>query len=164
MWDSLEQFIDWYKLNNFPMRPPFDDPVYVTDISYSYVLYREGCYQAEMYLVRPNTGSPEHSHPGVENIVMVLGGDIHTTTNGNYTDLSSMYDEPAADGTNKLFGVCGTKLTDENTHALHVGDKGGAFISFEKWPQGMTPTSVTINWKGEPVDSSHASIIKTLEN
>jgi hypothetical protein len=42
MWNTIEEFAQWYKDNGFPIRPPFEDPVYVTDISYSYVLFREG--------------------------------------------------------------------------------------------------------------------------
>ena len=71
MWETLEEFVDWYKAEGFPMRPPFEEKVYNTDISMSYVLYREGRYQAELYLVKPNTESPEHSHPGIENMIMV---------------------------------------------------------------------------------------------
>ncbi len=163
MWNTLEEFAKWYKENNFPIRPPFEDPVYVTDISYSYVLFREGQYQAELYLVRPNTSSPDHSHPGVENIIMVWGGDIHTTRNGQFEDLSSNYDSPSPLGTNKLFGACSEKLTDKETHALKVGNKGGAFLSLEKWPAGITPNSVTVNWKGDPVDEGHRKIIQSLD-
>lgn len=164
MWQTLEEFAQWYKDNGFPIRPPFEDPVYVTDISYSYVLFREGQYQAELYLVRPNTSSPEHSHPGVENIVMVWGGNVHTIQNGKLFDYSEHYTEPSENGTNKLFGMCSQKLTDDQTHALIAGDKGGAFLSLEKWPEGVTPNSVTINWKGDPVDPTHRTMIKVLEN
>ena len=164
MWNTLEEFAQWYKDNGFPVRPPFEDLVYVTDISYSYVLFREGQYQAELYLVSPNTSSPEHSHPGVENIVMIWGGNVHTVQNGKLLDYSEHYKESAENGTNKLFGMCSKKLTDDQTHALIAGDKGGAFLSLEKWPEGVRPDSVTINWKGEPVDPAHGKIIKTLEN
>jgi len=162
-WNTLEEFAEWYKSNGFPIRPPFEDPVYTTDISYSYVLFREGQYQAELYLVRPNTSSPDHSHPGVENIIMVWGGNVHTRQNGKTFDYSEHYNEPATNGTNKLFGMCSQKLTDDQTHALIAGDKGGAFLSLEKWPDGVTPNSVTINWAGDPVDPSHSEIIKALE-
>ena len=163
MWNNLEEFAEWYKQNGFPIRPPFEDPVYVTDISYSYVLFREGQYQAELYLVRPNTSSPEHSHPGVENIIMVWGGNVHTIQNGELFDYTDHYKEPSKNGTNKLFGMCSEKLTDEQKHALIAGDKGGAFLSLEKWPDGVKPNSVTINWAGDPVDPGHGQIIKVLE-
>lgn len=160
MWETLEEFAEWYKSNGFPIRPPFEDPVYVTDISYSYVLFREGQYQAELYLVRPNTSSPDHSHPGIENIIMVWGGNVHTRQNGEVFDYSEHYKEARADGTNKLFGMSSSKLTEDQTHALIAGDKGGAFLSLEKWPVGKKMTSVTIEWNGEAVDPSHAELIK----
>jgi hypothetical protein len=160
MWNTLEEFAQWYKDNGFPIRPPFEDPVYVTDISYSYVLFREGQYQAELYLVRPNTSSPDHSHPGIENIIMVWGGDVNTSNNGKYLDLSDCYKEPNSQGTNKLFGMCSDKLTDKGYHALFAGSKGGAFLSLEKWPEGKKMSSVTIEWEGEAVDPNHAELIK----
>jgi hypothetical protein len=163
MWETLEEFVEWYKKEGFPIRPPFEDPVYVTDISYSYVLFRQGQYQAELYLVRPNTSSPDHNHPGVENIVMIWGGDIHTRQNGKHLDLTKEYQTASETGTNRLFGVCGEKLDDRGTHALIVGDKGGAFLSLEKWPEGVKPNSVTINWSGDPVDPGHLKIIQPLE-
>lgn len=159
MWKTLEEFAEWYKNQGFPIRPPFEDPVYTTDISYSYVLYREGQYQAELYLVRPNTSSPEHSHPGVENIIMVWGGDVSFSQEGKYTDLSEHYQEANSQGTNKLFGMCGPNLNGTATHALYAGAKGGAFLSLEKWPEDRKPSSVTIHWQGEPVDAEHGKII-----
>jgi len=164
MWNTLEEFAEWYKSNNYPIRPPFEDPIYFTDISYSYVLYREGQYQAELYLVRPNTSSPPHSHPNVENIIMLWGGDVSFSHNGEYFDLTNENKEPSAEGTSKLFGVAGPTLTDKDTHALFAGDKGGAFLSLEKWPLGTKPNSVTINWSGEPVDEEHRRIIQQLKD
>jgi hypothetical protein len=162
MWETLEEFVEWYKENKFPIRPPFEDPVYITDISYSYVLFREGQYQAELYLVRPNVSSPKHNHPGVENIVMLWGGDVSLEHNGEYLD-SSSFNTKADNGTSNLFGMCGPKLTDKETHALFAGAKGGAFLSLEKWPEGVIPNSVTVNWAGDPVDQHHQQIIKTLK-
>lgn len=162
MWNTLEEFVEWYKAEGFPIRPPFEDPVYVTDISYSFVLFREGQYQAELYLVRANTSSPPHCHPGVENIIMVWGGNPYTDINGVAIDYPEEFNSKADDGTSKLFGMQGGKLTDSDTHALRTGTKGAAFLSLEKWPAGVSPNSVTINWVGDPVDPLHGNIIKPL--
>lgn len=149
MWQTVEEFADWYKLNNYPIKPPFEDPVYVTDISYSYVLFREGQFQVELYLVRPNTASPEHSHPGIENIVLLWGGDIGHTTNTI---------SPA------IFGLTGPTIRDNATHALHAGNKGCAVLSIEKWADGKKPTSVSINWVGSPCGAIHDKLIKDESN
>lgn len=162
MWETLEEFVEWYKENKFPIRPPFEDPIYITDISYSFVLYREGQYQAELYLIKPNSRTPTHSHPGVENIIMLWSGGISVEHNNIFVD-SSPYDGLSENGTSKLFGVCGNKLTDENTHAVFTKEKGGALLSLEKWPEGVKPNSVTVNWLGDAIDTDHQQIIKSLK-
>lgn len=163
-WATLEEFVSWYVKNRFPIRPPWQDPVYVTDISMSYVLFRQGQYQVELYLVKPNTRSPEHSHPGVENVILCLGGDINFSHDNVFHDLSKYHTGPGKNGiTSQLFGYAGKKLTPENTHALQVGNRGGAFLSIERWKDGAEVNSVTVNWSGDPVDSEHQAIIKTVE-
>lgn len=142
-WNSIEDFAAWYKVNKFPIRP-VDDPVYVTEISMSYVLFREGQFQAELYLVKPHTGSPEHSHPGVENIIMVWGGDIGTALDNV---------APA------IFGNQGPTIRENNTHALHAGNRGGAFLSLERWEEPLKPTSVTIRWKGDTCGDEHTKLV-----
>jgi hypothetical protein len=149
-WKNVEEFASWYKINKFPMRPPIEDPVYATEISMSYVLFREGQYQAELYLVKPNTGSPEHSHPGVENIIMLMGGNVGLRVNG--------IDNIPPKGL-PLFGVFGETIRNNSSHALCCGDMGGAFLSLEKWDEGIKPTSVTIRWQGETCGDNHTGLV-----
>lgn len=158
---TIEEFAAWYKANNYPVQPPFEDCVYVTDISYSYVLFRQGRFQAEVYLVKPNANSEEHSHPGVENIILFWGGDAATVHDGVRTECPNRLSQKA-DGTGTAFGVMGPKITDANTHALQTGDKGAAFLSLEKWPEDVKPTSVVVNWKGAPICKEHAKIMQPL--
>ena len=150
MWQTVEEFAAWYKANGMPIRPPKEDPVYVTEISMSYVLFREGQFQAELYLVKPNTGSPDHSHPGINNIIMLLGGDIGVKTNGVIDMVPSDID---------IFGLLGQTINSGDTHGLHVGDRGGAFLSLEKWDDNIKPTSVTIRWVGETCGDAHTALV-----
>lgn len=159
--NTIEEFAEWYKQNNYPIRPPFEDCVYVTDNSYSYVLFRQGQFQAEIYLVRPNSSSPEHSHPQVENIILLLGGDPAATYDG-VMDSMPIFTQPRADGTSPIFGMMGPKITDKHTHALHTGNKGAAFLSLEKWPDNVRPTSVVVNWKGAALGEMHEKHINSL--
>ena len=151
MWQTVEEFASWYKANNMPMRPPKDDPVYVTEISMSYVLFRDGQFQAELYLVKPNTGSPQHSHPGIENIIMLMGGDI------TLEDKSGARLSPPKGM--DIFGLLGSTIRNGETHALLCGDKGGAFLSLEKWEEGIKPTSVTIRWEGDTCGDAHTALV-----
>jgi hypothetical protein len=161
MWNNLEEFANWYKEKGFPIRPPFEDPIYITDISYSYVLFREGQYQVELYLIKPDSETPDHSHPGIENIIMVWGGDLHTRINGVFMDYPKEFNARSSSGASTLFGMCGDKLTDKQTHAVITGAKGGALLSIEKWPERVKPTSVTVRWDGDTVGLAHN---KTIED
>lgn len=159
MWSTLEEFVNWYKAEGFPIRPPFEDPIYITEMSYSFVLYREGQYQVELYLIKPDSESPDHKHPHVENIIMVWGGDANTRVDGVLKEYPAWLNDKAENGTHKLFGMTGEKLTDEQTHAVITGQKGAALLSLEKWADHIPPTSVTINWMGDPVGPSHANLV-----
>jgi len=158
MWNNLKEFVVWYKAEGFPIRPPFEDPIYITDISYSYVLYREGQYQAELYLIKPNSETPDHSHPGIENVIMTWGGDLQININNEFKDLTG-FNSRASNGTSRLFGFFGDTLTDEQTHAVITGAKGCALLSLEKWPEGVKPTSVTVRWAEKTVGSEHDNTI-----
>jgi hypothetical protein len=163
MYNTVEEFAEWYMRKGFPIRPPFKDPVYVTDISYSYVLYRAGQYQAELYLIKPNHDTPDHSHPGVESIIMIWGGDLNTRIDGQLVEYPSTYNsQNMGDGTSNLFGACSKKLTDKETHAVITGPKGGALLSLEKWPNGIVPTSVTVRWQGNTLGKDHDQTIEEL--
>lgn len=160
-WNTLEEFVEWYKSNKYPIRPPFEDPVYVNDNSHSYVLYREGQYQVELYLVAPNSYVPPHSHPHIENIIIVWGGEMDLKNGNQYYNLDQYFDEPAPDGTCKLFGQVTLKMTPGVEHEVNVKKKGAAFLSIERWADGITPTSAILEWKGEPVGELHK---KELDN
>lgn len=160
--NTLEEFADWYKQNGYPIRPPAVDCVYVTDNSYSYVLFRQGNFQAEIYLVQPNSGSPEHSHPKVENIILFWGGDASTTYDGVPINPPAVAQPKGLDEPSPYFGAMGPKMTDEHTHSLRTGPRGAAFLSLEKWPENVRPTSVIVNWKGAAIGAQHAPHIDSL--
>lgn len=153
--NSLESFFLWYKTNGYPFKPPIDGAVFVTDIAYSYCLYRHGKFQVEIYLVKPNAHSPEHSHPGVENIIMLMGGDA-------FAGGKHLPHNPAE--VRDVFGLCGPKITDADTHSLVTGAKGAAFLSVEMWPDNITPTSLSVNWKGDTCGPTHSALLTAASN
>jgi hypothetical protein len=162
MWNTLKEFVDWYIENKYPLRPPFDSGVYVTDFSNSFILYREGQYQVELYLIKPGTLPADHSHPNVENIIMVLGGTIEGSVNNQVHDVSHLWNKSNPDGTSILFGKLTEPLIYPSTHSVGGGPNGCAVMTFEKWPEGVKPTSVIYDWGGPPVGEFHRSALEDV--
>ena len=154
--DSLEDFMTWWTEGRY-LRPPFKSPIHVTDIAYALCLYRDGPFQVELYVCKPNTESPMHTHDGVESISIYLSGNLQFSRDGkNYADLSK-YQYAKPDGTHALFGQR-AEANFGGAHALRIGKEGGSFLIFEKW-HGKDPVSVTVNWQGETVGSLHDKTI-----
>ena len=165
MWNTLEEFVKWYEDAGFPFRPPQHNAIFRTNNASALVLYREGQYQAEMYIGDPNSVTPEHSHPGVKSIIMFLSGEGNTTVNGEFVaDPRPFFNKLNKDGTSVLFRQ--KVVVDPNdTHGLTTYSKGFAFLSIEQWPEGVEPTSVTLHWEGDTTGSIHDETIrKSKEN
>lgn len=158
---TVEQFKSAWLKAKCPIRPPFKDCVFTTDIAYSLVLYRTECFQVELYICKPNTNAPFHQHPGVDSCFIYLGGNIDFgRADGAYSDLSALQIISEYGNHHYLFGQS-VSAPDGALHTLKVHQEGGAFLSFEKW-NTMEPTSVTINWKGKPVGSEHEETLGKL--
>jgi hypothetical protein len=155
---TVEQFSMWWVKHRI-IRPPFLDGVFFTDIAASIVLYRNGPFQVELYVSKPDTESPYHSHPGVDSLLMYLTGDLTFGKDGKALDWEQ-YQRPREgdEEVHFLFGKYDI-LAPEQTHNLKTNGKGGAFFSFEKW-HDRVPNSVTVNWEGEPSGVLHEKVIK----
>lgn len=155
---SVEQFTHWW-LKHRPMRPPFVDGVFFTDIAASIILYRKGPFQVELYVSKPETESPYHSHPGVDSLLMYLTGDLTFGKNGKPLDWSE--NQKPREGDEEVHSLFGKYdiLAPNESHNLKTNGKGGAFFSFEKW-HDKVPNSVTVNWEGEPSGVLHQKVIQ----
>lgn len=159
MWHSVEEFAEWYESADFPIRPPQNNAIFKTNNACALVLYREGQFQVELYIVDPNSITPEHRHPGVESIIMYLSGEGSTTINEvQPADPRPFFNMLNSNGTSILFKQK-LRLDSNDSHGLVCYDKGFAFFSIEKWPDGITPTSVAAHWDGETTGDIHNNTI-----
>lgn len=162
-WNTVDEFAQWYEDHGFPMRPPQNNAIFRTNNASALVLYREGQFQAELYIADADQVSPEHSHPGVESIIMFLSGEGSTTVNGKEeVDPRPYFNKINADGTSLLFKQK-VRINPIDSHGLICYDKGFAFFSIEKWPDGMTPTSVAAHWHGDTTGEIHDKMIKKVK-
>ena len=153
---TVEDFKDWWLSQGTPIAPPFENAVFFTEMTYAIVLFRHGIFQVEMYLIKEDTVSPTHNHPGVDSCFYYLTGNVEFgDAQGMFRDLSKMQGAQE-NGLHRLYGQ--TLSIGETDHSVRCF-KNGAYLSFEKWNTGK-PTAVAINWAGESVGKEHDKIIK----
>jgi len=156
--NTVEEFANWWLTHGCPLRPPFKNAIYFTEMTSSLCIFRHENYQIEMYIVNPDMDCPSHHHPGVDSLFMYLTGNLQFgKPDGTFTDTTE-HQQEGAHGMHMLFGRMVTALNAEN-HSVKTGTEGGAYLSFEKWNDGI-PDSVAVNWVGDTVGDQHTTIIK----
>ena len=144
MWNNLDEFVEWYKANNNPFRPPTIDPIYKTPFNQSAVIFREGRYQVELYFMKPNWISTDATAPGLENRIQFLSGTIKTEVDGEIvSDTESFKAEDNETSLHPLHGIV-FKADAKGTSKIHYGPKGACLLIFQKWDDGIPMTSMSI--------------------
>lgn len=154
---TLLSFRDWWVKKGAPIRPPFKNPVFITDIAYAVCIFRHKQYQVELFITKPNTCAPYHSHPGVESSFMYLAGSLNFLAPGvtsKFNVLDFQYENPET-GAHILLGQTIDLFAAGGEHTVAIGPEGGCFLSFEKWENDIEPVSVTVNWEGESIGKEH---------
>ena len=156
MWSNVTEFKQWW-LKSRPLRPPFDQASFITDLAYSLCLYRGGAFQIELYILKPDSTAPFHSHPGVDSTFIYLGGNLEFgLEDGTFPDLSE-FQKAKENGAHMLLGKS-ADAPDGMLHSVRTFKEGGAFLSFEHWKE-KEPDSVVLNWTGEPDGKVHAQVL-----
>lgn len=162
MWANIDEFTKWYKDNGYPMRPPNDDPIYVTDHSLSAITFREGRYQVELYFLSANWETPNHAHPGIEYRIIYLNGTVTGTKNNQkMLDIPDYFysDMKNPDGTNIGFGTV-WDFSESDEHTVKTGPRGGLIAITQYWPEHLTMSSQSVHYVGDPIGPDHAGRIK----
>lgn len=151
-WATVEEFADWYLESKMPMMIPWNASVICTDDATAMCLFRKGEYQVELYLVHPQQFVPRHEHPNVEVVTMFLsGGETSRNT-------------PAcAYGVGEQWGMMAPKLEEGEAHGglTSTIDKGGfALLAFQRWPDGVKPSSAAVQWRGETAGPKQERLIR----
>jgi hypothetical protein len=115
----------------------------------SQIVYREGRFQAELFMLRPNIGFPrQHRHPDVDSIDVGMSYQVPLIVGG--LDLS---------GGRPNFGAH-YHIGPEDWHTVGDVPNGGAFVSLQEWLHDIPPTSVGLNWEGTPVSEAHRALLR----
>ena len=139
--DDLENFKNWW-LSSRPINTPDLNALTYVAETHGVVLYRQDCYQVEMFLVKPNSEIEPHIHPNVDSFEVYLGGDINFMCNGEW------FAENVIGSSIRVY--------PNSWHGGKFGERGGCFISVQKWLNGIEPKFVGDDW----VDTKNTSSYK----
>lgn len=148
---NLAAFARWFLAQPFgSLRPPRSlSLLYRTEggCVTSVVLHRDAPYQVELF-AGPGPGHfPPHRHPSVDSFEVMLGGDIGFTLRGKRLFSEQQLAAVADDGTSIVRGAM-IRVRPGDLHGAEIGPAGGAFLSIQRWLNGVQPTSVGLNWEG----------------
>lgn len=149
--DKLTQFKDWWMANR-NLRVPFDSPVVVdaaphVDVSvWGAVLYRAGCWQVQLFILKPNCVVPEHRHPNVDSYEVFLSGDVEFTLDAQIAMPMGLSAVPGFDGHHEMLGTH-IRVAPGMWHGATSGAKGGLFLSIQQWLNNVPPTNVGDDWE-----------------
>jgi quercetin dioxygenase-like cupin family protein len=121
------------------------------------VLHRQGQFQTQLCLCKPDAEIPEHSHPNVESVLIYVTGEIDLKIGGQkvYEPGSIHETESGGCSQNRHHGY----IAAGQPHSAKIGPAGGAFITCQRWIQGE-PQTVEMDWQGPALSTEHAEAIR----
>lgn len=134
---ELKEFFRWYfshagLLTKFPQNP-----LKMLKNSTELILYRDGQNQVELITLREGAVIPPHRHPNIDTYeVPTCGRGSVATVDGRTTD------------TEKALRTHIVPLPRNVLHSATIGAEDAAFISVQRWKDGVTPTFITDDWVG----------------
>ena len=169
-WNTLEEFTYWYLQSEMPLMPPYDAKIYVTDLSYSTIIFRKDVYQVEQYFIKPNAVFPPHTHVNFENILVFLSGEFKGKQGTSLQDFDNTsdwksfgYNEPIPNNIwqpSVNYKTSGKKLIPGTFHSIQAGPRGCCLLSIEKWvTQEKLLSSATLAYEGSPVGPIHEAAL-----
>lgn len=129
--DDLEQFKDWWLANRIINTPINDALNFVAD-THGVVLFRQNEYQVELFAVKPNSEIKPHIHPNVDSFEVFISGDINFMCNDEWFDKN-------------IIGST-IRVKPNSFHGGLFGEKGGCFLSIQRWLNEVKPTFVGNDW------------------
>ena len=145
--DDLEEFLEWYVANPRHAAIPFHHGFTFDQGVCGFVLFRQPPYQVQMFIVAPGYDVPEHRHPNVDSFEVYLGGHLEMRLAGHVVVNPDEASVCAPNGLSHARG-CVLRLRPRDWHGGKAGASGGAFLSVQKWLNGLDPTSVGDDWMG----------------
>lgn len=142
--ELLSFLADYFEGDRVRISPPQRNLLFDQGVT-SIVLHRAGRFQVELIVVAPGVKIPEHLHEDVDVIEVAIAGGIDLWV----ADVRAGYvREPRADGKMRDLGRY-VSIAADAWHCGNAGPDGACFLSVQCWREGVTPSHVGQNWRGQ---------------
>ena len=138
-WASLEDFANWYLDQRLPYQIPANAELFRTDDASALCVFRHGQFQVELYFIDDVFRVKAHAHPGVEVLQLSMvspglpfGSPMNHIRSGEFHGGRGRPDDPSLPG---------------------------SILAFERWDEGLPPTTVAARWHGPLVGPLHRAIV-----
>lgn len=143
---DVVEFSEWYLDNKMPIRILGKQEMFITDISTSWIMFRHGRFQVEMYLMPEDVAdAPNHGHP--------------------FMDVATVTICYAGNGiSNSVWGLPRV-LKAGDMHGSSANGRGSIFLAIQHWHvNDEEMTSAAVNWKGNLCGPIHKQLIEKHYN
>ena len=128
---TLEQFLEYY-LKNRPIVTPPEEGVTRDGTASVSTLYRHGPFQVQFIMIDPMSEVIPHIHPNMDSFEVYVSGDIDFMKNGEWFPTQQTGDV--------------IYVGHEDWHGGKFKERGGSFLSVQKWINGVAPKTVVADW------------------
>lgn len=139
--ETLDDFVKWYFDMGMPLRIPKDNFINRLNLATSMIIYREGRFQVQWYLMEPEFEIPEHSHPYVETWVCNWNPKSDHQISAGFEKNTYSYDDMKHGGSGWSFGF-------------------EPLFAIQKWDEGVEMTSVVHQWCGVVSCDEHRKLLE----
>jgi hypothetical protein len=119
------------------------------------VVNRTGNLQAELIRINPCEVIPQHIHPHVDSVDLIIAGDIDLVISGKR--IAEGYSK---DRRSSFLKRAGLRIAANAPHGGSTGPDGVLFISCQKWD--VPPSHIALAWAGPSCTAEHARMLETL--
>lgn len=148
------------------MVPLTDNGLIAHESVVTLTLFRVQQFQVELIMLLPGAAAwpGEHCHPDVDSYEVAIdetNASSFTRNGVEVTEPDLIIAVDLAEGGEQVWrhNLC-VRLKPTDWHGTKpLGEKGGVLVSVQHWLNGVPPTTVGKNWKGEPVVAGHRAIL-----
>lgn len=156
--DILTNFLGWFlrKPIGLMSAGPRNGVIIMDHSSVStMVLYRNKQFQVEFVLMKPNSPEwpGEHRHPNIDSYEVALYYPMQFIKNGQRLAGPEMQVPIEIEG--YLHRCDCVRLLPTDWHGAPATVGGAAILSVQHWLNDVEPTSVGLDWEGQPTTAGH---------